>query len=259
MKKTIKKIIKLLSLIALISIMIVGCANKSENNKLTEDNKVTDEIKQPEDDKVTDDTKEIDQLKVPATGDQVAIFKTNHGDIKVKLLPENAPKAVENFTTHAKNGYYDGLIFHRVINNFMIQGGDPSGTGRGGESIWGEPFEDEFKAEGRNIRGALSMANSGPNTNASQFFIVQAKEINQDTIDFLEKSAVSQQVIDLYREKGGTPHLDADIYEKAKHTVFAQVYEGMDVVDEIAAVKVGSGDKPVKDVVIETITIEKMK
>lgn len=235
-----RKIIKLLSLMTLITIMMVGCAK-------TEDNKVTD------------NKKEMDQLKAPVSGDQIAIFKTNHGDIKVKLLPENAPKAVENFVTHAKNGYYDGLIFHRVINNFMIQGGDPTGTGMGGESIWEKPFEDEFEAAGRNIRGALSMANSGPNTNASQFFIVQAKEINQDMVDLIKDSGVSQEVIDLYKEKGGTPHLDSDIYEKAKHTVFGQVYEGMDVVDEIAAVEVGAGDKPVEDVVIETITIEEIK
>ena len=94
------------------------------------------------------------------------------GVIKIKLFPEYAPKAVENFKTHAKNGYYDGLTFHRIINEFMIQGGDPNGDGSGGESIWGVPFEDEFSTEVLNYRGAF-MANSGPNTNGSQFFIVQ--------------------------------------------------------------------------------------
>ena len=94
-----------------------------------------------------------------------AIIKTNRGDMTFILLPEAAPKAVENFTTHAKNGYYDGLIFHRVIKDFMIQGGDPNGTGMGGESIWGAPFEDEFSLDARNYYGALSMANSGPNRN----------------------------------------------------------------------------------------------
>lgn len=102
------------------------------------------------------------QLNKPDANDTVATIKTNMGDIKVKLFPEHAPKAVENFTTHAKNGYYDGLIFHRVINDFMIQGGDPNGTGTGGESIWGSAFEDEFTGELHNLRGALSMANAGP-------------------------------------------------------------------------------------------------
>ena len=99
---------------------------------------------------------------------QTATIKTNAGDIVVELYPDIAPKAVENFTTHAQNGYYDGVIFHRVIAGFMIQGGDPTGTGRGGESIWGKPFADEFKP---NIvfdrAGILAMANAGPNTNGS--------------------------------------------------------------------------------------------
>lgn len=98
-----------------------------------------------------------------------AVIKTNRGDMTFVLLDEVAPKAVENFITHAKNGYYDGLIFHRVIQDFMIQGGDPTGTGCGGASIWGKPFEDEFALDARNYYGALSMANSGPGTNGSQF------------------------------------------------------------------------------------------
>ena len=108
-------------------------------------------------------------------GDTVVTINTSMGDSKIKLFPEKAPKAVENFVTHAKNGYYNNVIFHRVINDFMIQGGDPEGTGYGGESIWGKPFEDEFSNELRHFRGALSMANAGPNTNGSQFFIVQNK------------------------------------------------------------------------------------
>lgn len=106
----------------------------------------------------------------------VASIETSEGIIRVRLFPEEAPKAVENFITHAKEGYYDGLSFHRVINDFMLQGGDPNGTGTGGESIWGGTFEDEFSPVLRNFRGALSMANSGPNTNGSQFFIVQRRD-----------------------------------------------------------------------------------
>ena len=106
-----------------------------------------------------------------------AVIKTNRGDMEFVLFPEVAPKAVENFVTHSENGYYNGLIFHRVIQDFMIQGGDPTGTGMGGESVFGKNFEDEFSLDARNYYGALSMANAGPNTNGSQFFIVQAKNV----------------------------------------------------------------------------------
>ena len=113
------------------------------------------------------------QQEMPATGDTVAILHTSMGDIHIRFFPEAAPKAVENFTTHAKNGYYNGLTFHRVMKDFMIQGGDPKGDGSGGESICGTPFEDEFTNKLLNIRGSLSMANAGPKTNGSQFFINQ--------------------------------------------------------------------------------------
>lgn len=179
----------------------------------------------------------------------MAFIKTNHGDMKVMLFPEAAPKAVENFTTHAKNGYYDGIIFHRVIKDFMIQGGDPQGMGFGGESIWGEPFADEFSLEALNFKGALSMANSGPNTNGSQFFIVQAGSVDDRLIGQMEDAGYPAEAIEKYKEVGGTPWLDF------RHTVFGQVVEGMDVVDEIAAVKVGRNDKPLEDVVILGIDI----
>ena len=166
----------------------------------------------------------ISQLEKPAKGETFANLNTSMGLIKIRLFPEAAPKAVENFVTHAKNGYYDGLIFHRVIKDFMIQGGDPTGTGCGGESIWGSSFADEFNADLHNLRGSLSMANAGRNTNGSQFFIVQAAQ--------------------------GTPWLDN------KHTVFGQVFEGLDVVDAIAGVKVNGRDKPFDDVTVLSIEIE---
>lgn len=109
------------------------------------------------------------QRRKPEKGDILATIKTTMGDIKVILFPDAAPKAVENFTTHAKNGYYNGIIFHRVIPDFMIQGGDPLGRGTGGESIWGGSFEDEFSPEYHNLRGALSMANAGPTQTAASF------------------------------------------------------------------------------------------
>ncbi len=105
-------------------------------------------------------------------------METTKGMIKIKLFTEYAPKAVENFVKHSEEGYYDGLIFHRVIKDFIIHGGDPNGNGTGGESIYGTPFEDEFSSNLYNIRGALSMANTGANTNGSQFFIVQKKTLD---------------------------------------------------------------------------------
>ncbi len=194
------------------------------------------------------------QLNKPASGDTVAIFKTNMGEIKVKLFPKEAPKTVENFTTHAKDGYYNGLIFHRVIKDFMIQGGDPTGTGMGGKSIWGASFEDEFDPALHNLRGALSMANAGPNTNGSQFFIVQASSVPANMIGQMKGMSDSfpSDIVTAYEEMGGTPWLDF------RHTVFGQVFDGMDVVDSIAAVKVASADKPVEDVIIETIEIVEM-
>ena len=191
------------------------------------------------------------QLKAAESGDKVAVMKTNMGEIKIKLFPKEAPKTVENFVTHAKNGYYNGLIFHRVIKDFMIQGGDPTGTGMGGESIWGRSFEDEFDPALHNLRGALSMANAGPNTNGSQFFIVQANNVPANMLSQMKEMPESfpESTVNAYAEMGGTPWLDF------RHTVFGQVTDGMDVVDSIAAVKVGAADKPVDDVIIETIEI----
>lgn len=221
-----------------------------------------------------------------------AVIKTTMGDITVQLYPEEAPKTVENFITHAKDGYYDGITFHRVIRNFMIQGGDPTGTGRGGESIWGERFTDEFSDKLHNFRGALSMANGGSNTNGSQFFIVQCadpvEESMDDTVMFqwtvnqfqwqldcapeseaqalmaqlngklgeYQQSGLPQELLDAYR-----PALEQ--YRTAggtphldyKHTVFGQVTSGMEVVDAIAAVSTDDNDKPLQDVKIITIEV----
>lgn len=192
------------------------------------------------------------QLSAPQKGDTLAVMHTNMGDIKIKLFPEKAPKTVENFVTHSKNGYYNGLKFHRVINDFMIQGGDPRGNGTGGESIWGGSFPDEFDPELHNLRGALSMANSGPNTNGSQFFIVQAREVPANMLEQmrdLEDNGFPADITAAYAELGGTPWLDF------RHTVFGQVTDGMDVVDKIAAVETNN-DVPCEDVIINSIDIE---
>lgn len=183
-----------------------------------------------------------------ASNEALVIMHTSMGDLKIKLFPEYAPKTVENFLTHAENGYYDGVIFHRIIKDFMIQGGDPTGTGMGGESIYGEDFEDEFSMNLFNLRGALSMANAGANTNGSQFFIVQSSQVPQ-TAEVLKAGGWPEEIAEAYAKMGGTPHLDQ------KHTVFGQVIEGMEVVDQMAAVETGAQDKPVKDITIDSIEV----
>ncbi|WP_304228967.1 peptidylprolyl isomerase [Lactobacillus kitasatonis] len=189
------------------------------------------------------------QLNLDKVEGPKATIKTNHGDIKIQLFPEQAPMTVENFVRLAQKGYYDKTIFHRVISDFMIQGGDPEGNGTGGTSIWDHPFEDEFSRELFNLRGALSMANSGPNTNGSQFFIVQNKNMPKRYIKQMEPAGYPKEIIHAYKQ-GGTPWLDG------RHTVFGQVIDGMEVVDEIAKVKKDKMDKPLEDVVINTIDID---
>ena len=179
----------------------------------------------------------------------LVIVHTNQGDFTLELFPEVAPKTVENFVTHAKNGYYDGVIFHRVIEDFMIQGGDPTGTGMGGESIYGRTFEDEFSREAFNLYGTLSMANAGPNTNGSQFFIVTAKQVPAQMLKQLKDGGWPEEIVEEYAKVGGTPWLDH------RHTVFGRVVEGMDVVLEIEGVKRNGQDRPLEDVVIESMEV----
>ncbi len=157
----------------------------------------------------------------------VAVFETNMGNFECVLFEDKAPKTVANFVGLAEKGYYNGVIFHRVIDNFVIQGGDPTGTGSGGESIYGHPFEDEFHPDLKhNKAGVLSMANAGPNTNGSQFFITLAP----------------------------TPWLDN------RHSIFGEVIKGMDVVRKIGKVEtIKPGDRPVKDVVMKRVKIERRK
>ena len=147
---------------------------------------------------------------------------TNKGDIRLKLFEDKAPKACENFATLARTGKYDGVVFHRVIEGFMIQGGDPTGTGRGGQSIWGKPFEDEVRnGLAFTKKGLLAMANAGPNTNGSQFFITLAP----------------------------TSWLDN------RHTIFGEVEAGMEVVEAIGKAKTGPGDRPLEKIAIERCTV----
>ena len=157
---------------------------------------------------------------------RTAVIETNKGTIRVELLEEDAPKTTENFITLAQRGYYDGIIFHRVIKGFMIQGGDPTGTGRGGESAWGGRFDDEINPSSPVYqrgykKGTMAMANAGKNTNGSQFFIM---------------------------------HVDYPL--PPSYTIFGRVTEGQEVVDAIATTPTGPGDRPMQDVRIEKVTIE---
>lgn len=195
------------------------------------------------------------QLNEPVAGERIALMHTSMGDIRIRLFGQYAPKTVENFTVHANNGYYNGLKFHRVIKDFMIQGGDPKGNGTGGESIYGHPFEDEFHPQLHNLRGALSMANAGPGTNGSQFFIVQASTVPDGMtaqMEQLGEKYFPADIIDAYNTLGGTPWLDYH------HTVFGQVIEGMEVVDKIATAPVGGADMPVEDIIINGIEITEL-
>lgn len=236
----------MLSLVLALTLVVSGCSKDSEGGK-TDMKEIYD----------LGEAENLEQLKKPASGEEVVVMETNQGTIKIRLFEEVAPKAVENFKTHAKDGYYDGLTFHRVMKDFMIQGGDPEGTGMGGESIWGEAFEDEFDVNYRNFRGALSMANSGENTNGSQFFIVQLDKVEEDIINQMkeagEESGYPDNIVKAYETLGGTYWLDG------KHTVFGQVYEGMDIVDKIAAVETDGNDKPVEDIIMKKVYIEEVK
>ena len=159
-------------------------------------------------------------------GNRKAVIKTNKGTIRFELLESDAPKTTENFITLAERGYYDGIIFHRVIKGFMIQGGDPTGTGRGGEAAKGGRFNDEINSSSPVYKtgykaGTVAMANAGPNTNGSQFFIMHA--------DY------------------GLP---------PSYTIFGRVTEGQDVVDAIATSPRDSSDRPKEDIKMESVTIE---
>ena len=259
--------------------LLTGCSqNESENTVFTQETKTeNNETKnETQEEKLTLDKVDFEaaaqkQMALPQDGEEVAVFHVKgFGEIKIKFFKDVAPKAVENFVTHAKNGYYDGVTFHRVINEFMIQGGDPTGTGYGGESIWGKGFPEELSYELVPYRGTLCMASSGKGTSSlgSQFFITQAN-YDETSAQYMEAYQLPSGLIEQYKKYGGNI---LSLY--TGYTVFGQVYEGMDIVDKIAAVKTGSvpvvidgveydgmtqNDKPVDDVIIEKIEITTYK
>ncbi len=225
---------------------------------------------------VISDVSQLPQLSEVQEGETIAILKTSMGDITIRFFDQYAPKAVENFLTLANEGYYDGTIFHRVINDFVVQGGDPTGTGMGGESMYGpEGFEDETSPYLKHFSGAVAMANAGPNTNGSQFYVVENDQLTDGEkayiehfkdnpkevantaggTDILNERYVSPIVAEEYLEHGGLPSLDF------RYTVFGQVIDGMDVVKAIGETDTysnasdGQVDKPKTDVIINSIEV----
>lgn len=194
---------------------------------------------------------------VPKDGeDIVEIVIKDKGTVKIKLFPEILPKACENFTTLVSQGYYDGLTFHRIIADFMIQGGDPDGTGRGGRCIWGEKFDGGYSKYLYHVKGALAYANSGSTaTDGSQFYIVVGQKADKNNIDATNPYfTYTDKAYEAYAEDGGTPWLDGG------YTVFGQVFEGMDIVTDICNnTKVDGNDMPVEPVIIEKASIVKFE
>jgi len=258
----VKKIINFLIVTLIILFVLTGCSDKKiENNvvytsdtTLSNSNTNTLNINKKEENKVTIDYKTAaqKQTSLPNVGETIAIIHVkDYGDIKVKFFNDVAPKAVENFITHSKEGYYNGVIFHRVINEFMIQSGDPEGTGFGGESIWKKDFEEELDPELVPYRGSLCMASRGLKYSpslGSQFFITQAN-YNEQMENYLKSYGYPEELLEQYKIYGGY----LSLYQQ--YTVFGQVYDGMDVVDKIAAVKTDENDKPIENVIIESIDV----
>lgn len=241
------------------------------------------------------------QTEKPAAGEEIAVIHTDKGDLYMRLFPEAAPLAVNNFITLAKRGYYNGTIFHYVMENFLVQAGDPTGTGNGGESATGEPFENEFDAKLLNLYGAVAMAGTGDKQNGSQFYINQrsadyfsgretyspeareeyAKAVYESYLeeytaewlaeeqgitgwqDLVEETYVydwiPDEVWDAYETYGGNLHLDGAYRRSGGHTVFGQIFQGMDVVDKIAAAVTDSNYKPVVDICIQSVEITTYK
>ncbi len=226
-------------------------SNSKGENVMTEAEKFKNELKNLSVEEVKQNG--AAQFAEPEEGDTIAILHIEgYGDVKIKFFENIAPKACENFITHAKEGYYNGLTFHRVIEEFMIQGGDPLGNGTGGESIWGEDFGEELSPTVLPYKGALCMASRGTGTKSigSQFFIVQAN-YNEEMEQYLSYYGYSN-LLESYKQYSG------DLFDLAisyQYTTFGQVIEGLDVVDKIAATETDTNDKPVSDVKISSIEI----
>ena len=236
--KTLKIFLPLL----IAGVLLLGCSQEKGNDPAfippsVENNQTVDV------DKI-----HLFQLEEPKSGDTIATIETTQGAFEVVLYPQRAPKAVENFTTHVTEGYYNGLKIFQVVRNNRIQTGDPNNDGTGGDSIWGGPFEDEFGYDLWHFTGAVCMVSTGADSNRSQFYVVCSGELPQETIRQMEEAKYPQKVIDAYKEKGGTPWHDS------KTTVFGQVVSGMDVVQKICNLP-QTENVPQEDVIVTNITL----
>lgn len=253
--------IAIVAIVVFIAIVVVIITDGNSNNKKENiTNNTSNSTQQNTTSKTTDtfdyESAAEEQMSEAKEGEEIAIMHVKgYGDITFKFFKDKAPKAVENFLTHAKEGYYNGVKFHRVMEDFMIQGGDPKGDGTGGESIWGTGFEEEIDKSLVPYRGALCMASTGYGNSSlgSQFFIVQANA-DESMASSLKNYGYSQNLIDQYLKYGGY----LSLYKQ--YTVFGQIVDGMDVVDKIAKVekKVSSSGElsvPVEDVIIESIDV----
>ncbi|AQP53451.1 peptidylprolyl isomerase [Vagococcus penaei] len=233
------------------TLLLSACGTTSKNDNVKKNTSSTEKVSES----VVKDDVDLNTLDLPQLSKDVAAdedlveMETSEGNIKIKLFPKLAPKAVENFMTHAKDGYYNNVSFHRVIKDFMIQSGDPDGTGSGGESIWKEEFAPEISNQLYHVNGALAVARTSGDvsekTQGSQFYIVSNHD---DQSDGLLASKYPEKIIEAYKD-GGQPNLDF------QYSVFGQVIEGQDIVDKIAATETSAQDKPTKDITIKKIAI----
>jgi len=273
-----KKFVSIILVLLLTVSVFTACSDKSAEKVNVLDTEEGGIVKMSELKQNKTNKKAGFQLEEPEIGEEIAVVETTSGTFKIRFFPEEAPMAVYNFKKLALEGYYDGLTFHRIMDNFMIQGGDPTGTGIGGDSIWNEDFPDEFNENLVNITGSLSMANKGPNTNSSQFFINYCKTapdweyyemfydaykedpefINEYYGGCVDLDKLSDEVKAMYNEHGGNLHLDGAFNTAGSgHTVFGQVFEGLDVVEKISKVETDENNKPLGKVIIKSITIVK--
>jgi len=266
---------------ALLLTISLGCNSAQDQTYNTHDEDGYQEDSDQRDSAERVDLSEYPEIPLPqleplSEGEEIALLHTSKGVVTLRFFPDFAPMAVQNFKTHAKAGYYDGVLFHAVTENSIIQSGDPDGTGLGGVSIWGGPFEIETTPSLRHLYGALSMVrNIDPNSQGSQFFIVVNRELEEsvsreiESYKEIQDHVVGQmadgspfpmamyfpeRVIDEYQTVGGIPGLDMT------YTVFGHVIDGFDVIDSIASVETSQDedtlDKPLEDIVIERITFE---
>lgn len=262
-----KKFAIVISLLML-SLSLCGCnnspasANKSNSQDSIESTEIVESSETVTESIQDQSVEDVDILnfKQPEIDEEIVVIKVkDYGTIKIKLFEDECPKGVENFKRLiSEKSYYDNVIFHRVIQDFVIQAGDPNGNGTGGESIWGEGFEREFNAGLRHFVGAVAYAtNSVDHLNKSQFYIVcqdNGSEYNESYFNMTQDTygiVFPHNVREKYQEVGGTPYLDGN-YE-----VFGQVFEGLDVVMAISETETDNNDKPYDDIVIESATIEK--